>query len=226
MPSENEKAIVEQGGMLAILCCCLSIGACGVAYVAFFVTGIVFLVQDRAVCSKPGQDSDLWVFCLVYLLSGAVVAILSLACPVDPIMDKCGQAVLRPDYDEEYFNPNGARLSEEFLRRNEINTRLREFLQVVVLILLFENGTELLIEPNAICDELKKTPLYVWFIIAYVAVCFGTFFCIAQIVQSFLLYMNQPVKPDVSRKSTTPETTPLTYQIIDEADIQETDKQV
>ena len=76
MPTEIEAYL--GGAALCISCCLLP------SIAVYFVFGIIFLVKDRHVCNDQG-DSNLWIFCLVLLISGTGVLLLAnTLCPQRP----------------------------------------------------------------------------------------------------------------------------------------------
>ena len=42
---------------------------------AYIVTGIVYLVLDRDTCKDGDRDTDFWIFCLTYSISGIGVGL-------------------------------------------------------------------------------------------------------------------------------------------------------
>ena len=42
---------------------------------AYIITGIVYLVLDRDTCKVGDRDTDFWIFCLTYSISGIGVGI-------------------------------------------------------------------------------------------------------------------------------------------------------
>ena len=76
----------------------------------------------------------------------------------------------------------GGSLSREVIRNNDIRILLNFGFLEVASIAFFIAGTLFLNGDIVICADLKKSGLYVWFIISYVLICLSLIFYTLQLV--------------------------------------------
>ena len=202
MPEKNDDTgdAAAAGAICGLTC--LVLGA-GIAYTVF---GIIFMVKDRHVCQPENGDSNLWIWCLMSYIGNICTEVFllimsSIFCPPDMTALPDGLS------DEEKMKEIG--------RRNGPSQLLQTAFRIIVLVAFFITGSTLL--NGGICDNLKETGLYVWFLLTYVVYCLLLFACIATSIMTLMLVNAmtdgaQETKTD----SKVEETQPLTYQNADD----------
>lgn len=138
----------------------------------YIITGIVYLVLDRDTCKEGDRDTDFWIFCLTYSISGLGVGIVA----------NCLCPYRTPPQLEAMAQEEGGVLSREVIRDNDIKILLNFGFLEVASIAFFTAGTLFLNGDLEICADLKKSGLYVWFIISYVMICLSFIFYTIQLV--------------------------------------------
>lgn len=139
---------------------------------AYIITGIVYLVLDRDTCKVGDRDTDFWIFCLTYSISGIGVGIVA----------NCFCPYKTPPQLDVMAQEEGGSLPREVIRNNDIRILLNFGFLEVASIAFFIAGTLFLNGDIVICADLKKSGLYVWFIISYVLICLSLIFYTLQLV--------------------------------------------
>lgn len=198
----------EDGSGMAMAMLCGGIVTVCLA-IAYSVTGIVYLVIDRDTCKDGDQDTPLWIFCLVWFISGACISMIS----------QCICPVRNEQQLQIYADSEGGTLTEKMRDQNNLNIKLNSAFQILCYLAFLVTGAFLINGTFEVCDELKSSGLWVWFLVTFVLICISVTVTTVLMVMGLMAAMvaddpakgeYDPVQEDTDQMN--PVTTASSYQ--------------